>query len=192
MAVPNPIRSDELQQYAWRFWKYVNRNGPVPQHCPELGPCWLWTGEVSGKPGRHYGRFRIGNRSVGTHRVAYALAHGVLLNFACHRCDVRLCCRPDHIFDGSAADNTADMMRKGRHVPRHCRPPSEYKHPSPRAGHYRSGTGVHFAKMTADSVRELRAAHANGTDCVALGKRYGISATAARNIVIRKAWRSVP
>lgn len=25
-----------------RFWKYVDRHGSVPEHRPELGPCWLW------------------------------------------------------------------------------------------------------------------------------------------------------
>lgn len=26
-----------------RFWKKIDRNGPIPAHCPELGPCWIWT-----------------------------------------------------------------------------------------------------------------------------------------------------
>lgn len=31
-----------------------------------------------------------------------------------HKCDVRHCVRPDHLFLGTAAENTTDMMRKGR------------------------------------------------------------------------------
>src|ERR1035437_916757 len=27
---------------AERFWAKVDRNGPVPAHRPELGPCWVW------------------------------------------------------------------------------------------------------------------------------------------------------
>jgi hypothetical protein len=27
-----------------RFWRFVNQNGEVPKHFPELGPCWLWIG----------------------------------------------------------------------------------------------------------------------------------------------------
>lgn len=30
-----------------RFWSYVDKNGPTPEHRPELGPCWIWTGAVS-------------------------------------------------------------------------------------------------------------------------------------------------
>jgi hypothetical protein len=25
-----------------RFWEKVDKNGPVPAHRPELGPCWVW------------------------------------------------------------------------------------------------------------------------------------------------------
>ncbi len=32
----------------------------------------------------------------------------------CHHCDVPNCIRPDHLFLGTKADNTADMIRKGR------------------------------------------------------------------------------
>jgi hypothetical protein len=32
-----------------RFWKKVDKNGPVPAHRPELGPCWLWTGALVGR-----------------------------------------------------------------------------------------------------------------------------------------------
>ena len=25
-----------------RFWSKVDKNGPIPSHRPELGPCWIW------------------------------------------------------------------------------------------------------------------------------------------------------
>jgi hypothetical protein len=33
----------------------------------------------------------------------------------CHKCDVRDCCRPEHLFVGTRSENMLDMSAKGRH-----------------------------------------------------------------------------
>jgi hypothetical protein len=43
MAEPNRKLPPLTQQDIERFWSKVDRNGPVPEHRPELGPCWVWT-----------------------------------------------------------------------------------------------------------------------------------------------------
>lgn len=92
-----------------RFWGMVsipdNRDG-----------CWLWTG---GKSKVGYGMIREGRRGtplILAHRFSYELLVGPIPDglLACHKCDVRNCVNPQHIFIGTHADNTADMMRKGR------------------------------------------------------------------------------
>lgn len=37
--------------------------------------------------------------------------------FVLHKCDVRACVKPDHLFIGTKKDNTRDMMSKGRSYP---------------------------------------------------------------------------
>ena len=51
-----------------------------------------------------------------THRVSWMLHHGALAvgDNVLHRCDNPPCCNPDHLFLGTKADNTADMIEKGR------------------------------------------------------------------------------
>lgn len=53
---------------------------------------------------------------VKTHRVAYQAAHGPIPNGAhvLYRCDVGLCCNPDHLFLGDNTANIADKVAKDR------------------------------------------------------------------------------
>lgn len=76
------------------FWALVNKAGPLPQDAPELGACWLWTGELkpSGQPIYHLGR-----RVRVPHRYAWQLAHGSLPETDMGSiCWTDLCVRPDH------------------------------------------------------------------------------------------------
>jgi hypothetical protein len=93
---------------AERFWAKVYKNGPVPQHIPELGPCWLWTAYIS----EGYGEFE----STTAHRTAWELTYGPIpLGFdVLHRCDNRTCVRPAHLFLGTDLDNARDREAKGR------------------------------------------------------------------------------
>lgn len=50
------------------------------------------------------------------HRLAWILTHGPVPPGmqVLHKCDVRACCNPEHLFLGSIIDNMRDMNRKGR------------------------------------------------------------------------------
>lgn len=103
-----------------RFWEKVNKDGPVPAHCPELGPCWLWTASTN-KAG--YGKIGSGaggpaEQTLLAPRVAWELTNdpipaGLL---ALHHCDNPPCVNPAHLFLGTSRDNTQDMIAKGRRV----------------------------------------------------------------------------
>jgi hypothetical protein len=76
--------------------------------------CWLWLSVVT----RHgYGTIRDDTRRVRlAHRVSYHLARGTIPDgmHVCHRCDVRSCVNPDHLFLGANADNQRDKTLKNR------------------------------------------------------------------------------
>jgi HNH endonuclease len=77
--------------------------------------CWLWTAHT-GRGG--YGRLRTDDGVKETHRLSYELFCEAIPEDACvlHRCDVRSCVNPDHLFLGDRAANIADMIAKGRAV----------------------------------------------------------------------------
>lgn len=88
------------------FWAQVEKNGPIPEHRPELGPCWIWTG----RPGKEgYGSARLPGfrQQMGSHRAAWYLTHGSFpeLPHLDHLCRVRPCCNPAHLEPVTAAEN---------------------------------------------------------------------------------------
>jgi hypothetical protein len=97
-----------------RFWKMVNKDGPIPAHMPELGPCWLWTGATN-EGG--YGEFAVSrSRAVVASRVAWFLECGEYpKNLACHHCDNPPCVRFSHLYDGTYSQNNHDTARRGKH-----------------------------------------------------------------------------
>lgn len=91
-----------------RFWDKVS---PEPN-----SGCWLWTGSANEKG---YGEFWNGESNQKAHRAAY---ERLVADFPdrwmiCHRCDNPACVNPAHLAPGTAAQNTSDMVSKGRHVP---------------------------------------------------------------------------
>lgn len=159
------------------FWSHVDKNGPVPAHVPELGKCWGWTAHLAPNGYGNFGGKTIppGARRY-AHRASYYFHTGVVpgqLNVL-HKCDNRRCVRPDHLFLGTQLDNVRDMAQKGR-----------------RVSNVPKGPDHHFAKFTAEKVRELRSLYASGVGPTELGRRYGVTAQSAWSVAVRKTWKHV-
>lgn len=141
-----------------RFWAKVKRTDS----------CWLWTGSLNPQG---YGIIRISGKPIKTHRWSYENTHGPITGglFVCHRCDVRNCVNPAHLFLGTKSDNAIDMHQKGRNF-------------------LSQGEKNGVAKLTAEQVREIRTAA--GT-LKSIGERFGVSLTAIHAIKTRQRWKHV-
>jgi hypothetical protein len=144
---------------AERFWERVDVAGP--------DDCWEWKLSCfeSG-----YGQWKVKPKNLRVHRVAYELSKGEIPDglYVCHTCDNPPCCNPNHLWLGSNTDNQRDCIEKGRKV-------------SP------TGEGHGMAKLTAENVASIRAAHPRNTTR-SLALRFDVSQSQIRRIVTRTNW----
>lgn len=140
-----------------RFWSKVDK----------AGNCWLWTAAT--RP-NGYGCIRVQGRLESAHRIAYELANGKIPDnlVVMHRCDTRLCVRPDHLSLGTSRDNTLDAIGKMRH-------------------HLAPGSG----KLTIADVRAIRALYSTSLYGYGrLGKEFSLNKKTVAEIIKGKIWRS--
>lgn len=123
--------------------------------------CHHWCGSI--KDGG-YGQFRMGKKRVQAHRFAYANAFGEIPKglCVCHKCDVRNCVNPEHLFIGTSHDNTIDCILKGRRA----------------------------RKLTKEIVEQIRAE--KGMTAYFIGKKYGVDCGLVSRIIRMKAWKVMP
>lgn len=150
-----------------RFWRFVDRSGGEDS-------CWLWTGSLTDG----YGMLSTSSGRVArAHRFSWELAHGPIPGgmLVCHHCDNRACVNPAHLFLGTHADNTADMMLKGRGVP----PPLIL------------GESQSQSKLDTQRVRAIRSRSEAGESTSALAREMGVSRSVVREVIYRRAWTHV-
>jgi len=129
--------------------------------------CLIWQGSISGR----YGSVSINNKKRYVHRLVLEnrLGRGLRKGErACHTCDTPLCFEDSHIFLGTPATNSADMVSKQR-----------------QAHGERNGR----RKLTTKQVDALRFLREGGTSYGMLATLFGISATQARRISLGERWR---
>lgn len=160
------------EKFLARFWAKVNKDGPVPAHCPEIGQCWLWSGAKRGRYGCVW--VLLTRRYEYPHRVVLLIRNGHWPECALHRCDNTMCVRPEHLFEGTQRENVADM------------------HTKKRAGFgVLRGSRNGCSKLTEDNVLEIRAARTAGEPLQSLATRFGVTKQTVWAIVHRKKWISV-
>lgn len=137
---------------------------------PNTG-CWLWTGKLD-RAG--YGVITHDFREMRAHRVSWWLEYSKDLPsdvFVCHRCDVRCCVNPAHLFLGTAADNSHDCWRKGRGIPG-----------------ARLANGSRTARLTPGDVRAIREIAASGVPYSDIASQFSVGSNYVGMIVRRVSW----
>lgn len=169
--------SEEFQK---RFWSNVDQTPNGTGTTNGLGTdCWPWKRATNGR----YGITHYNHKFMSAHRVAYALTHpnedlsGLLVM---HKCDNPVCCRPDHLFKGTDADNTWDKISKGRQAQG-----IKLSKAMNKAWENRRRTiGTVWSHVTKEAVLDIRAHYkpGRGGTTRTLAKKWGISITHVRNI----------
>lgn len=137
--------------------------------------CWFWMGSLTQKGYGDVLLIENGKRQhVRAHRIAWALYKGTVPpgKMVCHKCDIRCCVNPDHLFLGTASDNVRDMVAKGRS--------------SQQIRNF--GTKSPHAKITAAAALAI---FQSTESEIALAARYGICHSTVRRIRQKKKWKHI-
>lgn len=174
-ANPTPLPTADPKVLA-RFLAKVDR----------AGECWLWTG---GTKSHGYANFKLGVKSLRAHRVAWTLFLGPIPPGLCvlHRCDVRACIRPDHLFLGTHAENMGDMVAKGRQATAATHPGrwASGEHHGSRTSPGRMRRGPHL------TVADVLAIRASDEPLRVMSARFGVGVANVKKIRRRVTWKHV-
>ena len=144
---------------------------------PDNG-CWIFTGFIDKSTG--YGKINssknagrgVKTRRLGAHQVSYELTYGPIPEgmLVCHRCDIRNCVRPDHLFLGTFLDNARDCISKDRHT---------------------RGTRHYLAQFTDQDIYDIRALQGKSPASV-VADNYRSSLQSIYEIWWHKTWKHLP
>lgn len=125
--------------------------------------CWEYP---STRNGYGYAIYSEKGMPRAAHQAAYFLVKGKLSPglCACHSCDNKPCCRPDHLFPGTRIDNNRDCVAKDRH---------------------NRGERVHTAKLRPEQVVAIRSDKRTRRE---IASQYLISMETVSAIWARRAW----
>jgi hypothetical protein len=150
--IPDPVDDTGVPK---TFWSRIE---PEP-----TSGCWLWVGPL-GSNG--YGGVFYRGKMWGCHRLVWTLVHGSVPKglVVCHRCDVRCCVNPAHMYLATQSQNILDSheRKRGAHCERHG-----------------------MARLSAEQVRDIRASPEPRRN---LASAYDVSSSLIGMIKSRKRW----
>lgn len=130
--------------------------------------CWLWN---LCKDSIGYGLWKFNYKYWKAHRYSWTINKGPIPVGikVCHKCDVRHCVNPEHLFLGTQQDNVNDMIAKGRKP-------------------IQKGDTAANRKLTSSEVAFIRANLKQHGDGRRLAKQFGVTPSQISGIKNGKSW----
>lgn len=161
-ALNTPVKGTEYPEDRFHRLYKVDSNG-----------CHIWQGCID-KTG--YGRFCYGtiDDKLRDIRLAHVFAKEMALGrkippnkMVLHRCDVKACCNPDHLYVGTRDDNVCDAHARGR---------------------YKKGVNKTSSKLDDDKVRTIRSGLYTVKE---LATMFNVNVSTVRHVLANRSWKHV-
>ncbi len=166
-------------KYALGNKSHTNKRKPIEERfenlfIPEpISGCWLWIGPISNSGHGLFGikGFDLKWRQTGAHRVAWEIFNGPIPDgqWVLHKCDVRCCVNPSHLFLGNRRDNMDDCVKKQRN---------------------NKGEKQHLAKLTENDIRKIRD-DKGIPNAKILASYYGVCKVTINDIKRGRTWKHI-
>jgi hypothetical protein len=152
----------------------IHSRKPITWEEKENG-CWECTSHAPNKKEYRYRKIRrksLSSKKIYIHRLIYEECFGEIPDGmdVCHRCDNPSCINPEHLFLGTASDNTQDMLKKGR-------------------GNKARGSRNGMARLKESDVIEIFHYLKNGDSPSEIAKRYNVHNTTIGKIKAGVNWK---
>lgn len=158
-----PFKSIDAEGFAAYFWRVCGVTANPDK-------CWEWQ---RGGTKAGYGLLTISGHTQYAHRLAWQLANGRPPRKAMeilHSCDNPPCCNPNHLREGTHAENMAEALERGR---------------------MEIGSARFNTHLTEDDVRTIRRKLADGAVGQRIAEEYAISPAAVSSIKNKTRWKHV-
>jgi hypothetical protein len=125
--------------------------------------CWIFQGRPASSG---HGQMFCDGRTRGTHVIMYVHHYGPVPEglMVLHKCDVPLCCNPEHLEAGTRSKNATDAIRRG---------------------------GGKIAKLTKVDADEIRLRYWAGSRVSDIARNFGVSRSAINSIISFKTWKDI-
>lgn len=160
----------------WTFWdnatheeKIVRYRELYEKRVIKKEGCWDWNRNSKEK---RYGSIGRGKYRMSNHRISWILHKGPIPDklWVLHRCHNPICSNPDHLYVGTAKENTRDMLQANR-------------------GN-RSRQNSKLAKLTREKAKEIKELlQSKNLSQQKIANRFNVTQGVIKDIARNKTWK---